>query len=127
MLLVARIVDVSEEYGAIQLAFGDAEAAPANYILLQRCLEPAAQDIALGLGGVYLEINDQSASSYFNSIEAELQRDRLLIHFPAAGTPLSQYGDAIEVQFEVGDQQFSAMRKACAQLFGDRLSCQLDA
>ena len=56
-----------------------------DYVMLQRALEADAQDVELGMAGIYLEVNDQVASAYDGIAAATMTPSRLVLELNEKG------------------------------------------
>ncbi|WP_137940219.1 Imm10 family immunity protein [Chitinivorax sp. B] len=68
---------VQEEEGYLMIGLSDSQDHPRNYVLLQQASEYDEQDLELGMGGIYLEIDDQSQSVYSGIEEIVIMRDSI--------------------------------------------------
>jgi len=116
MKMEVKSVSISEEYGAVIVGFMD-EMVPSQYVLLQRTLDPDAQDQELGHDKLYVEVNDESRSGYCDVEEAVLNHNRLSLRFNQKTARGMGIDNTIEIQWPSSDEQLIAIEVACRKLF----------
>jgi hypothetical protein len=114
--LSAACVSIEEDSDLWLVGFADAEFNPTRHLLLQRAKSPQAQDIALGLDGYHVELDDQGKSSYGGIKRFELFSDHAIVEFE--DDALSVFGDElIVVEFALREQQLAQLRDCLAKIF----------
>jgi hypothetical protein len=121
--IAARQISSYEENGVLIVAFGGAEgnAEAGDYLILQRTLEPSADDVRLGMDAVYIEVFDQSRGEYGAPSHAELRSNslRLVINEDAS----RQIG-ASEIEVHFPAHEHERLSSALARvLHGVELRC----
>lgn len=83
--LVAKSISLHEEEGALVFAFSDDDHGFDSYLMLQHPLFPQEQDIQLGLGGLYIERDDQKYGCHGGVRAIKRIDNRIEIHLTARG------------------------------------------
>lgn len=80
-LLICQCMHLESNGEVFSLAFSDSADQPRRHVLLQKTLVPDEQDVALGLDGLQLEIDEQFRSAYraISGIEVHEERARLFL------------------------------------------------
>ncbi len=79
-----RSTVVSKDDDCLMVAFGEPEDGSDDYIILQLAPEFDAQDRALGMDGLYFELNDQSHSGYKIITRIEVTGSAVILEFSAS-------------------------------------------
>ena len=117
MSFYAACVSIDEDSDAWLVGFADAEFNAGRYLLLQRAKSPQEQDIALGLDGYHVEVDDQSQSRYGGIRSFELFPDHVAVEFD--DDALSDFGDekGIVIEFSLRQRQLDQLRDGLARIF----------
>lgn len=110
--------------GVLMVAFAAIERAgvDAEYLILQRTLEPTAEDQRLGMDGPYLELSDQSRGMYHGARLVELRESSLRIVLHEAAS--RRFGaEEIEVRLQPGVDQERLSRALQTVLRGTEFYC----
>jgi hypothetical protein len=97
MQFTATFVTYQNENDTILLGFADSEFDTTNFLLLQRTLEPAQQDVALGLAGLHIQFNERFAYGKVES--ASLRSGGLTLRLDQATAAAISNGEDIEIKF----------------------------
>jgi hypothetical protein len=121
----ATCVSLEEDSELWVVGFADAEFNPERYLLVQRGKSPQAQDVALGLDGYHVEVDDQRQSSYGGIKRFELFRDHAVVEFEDEAS--SVFGDkkVIVIGFTLRERQLDQLRDCLAKIFNG-YECFLD-
>lgn len=115
--LHAACVSIEEDSELWRVGFADAEFNPERYLLLQREKSPRAEDIALGLVGYQVEV-DEPANSCYGGIESfELFRDHAVVEFDDDALSVLGEEKAIVLDFTLRRHQFDQLRGCLARIF----------
>ena len=121
----AAWVSVEEDPDSWLVGFADAEFSTRRYLRLQREKSPHAQDVALGLDGYHVEVDDPSQSCHGGIASFELFRDHAIVEFSDDGASVLGDQKVIVVGFELREKQLDQLRACLARIFkGDE--CFLD-
>lgn len=123
--LDAHCVRAMEENGIPLVGFADREFDSDHDVLIQRTLDPASQDAALGLDAVHLEVDDQSHSVHGGVSSIRLEHDRSTVALDVAGAAQTGCTDGIEIRFHLDPYRFGTLRAALTRLLGG-LPCPSD-
>jgi hypothetical protein len=108
MIVKPQTASVSFDDGIHMIAFHTN--APETYIIIQLCDAIDEQDKALGMDGVYLEINDQSHGGY-NAIEQiSCASDLIKITFSAQKLGFANGEDGIQISMDLITDQAISIR-----------------
>jgi len=113
----AACVSIDEDSEAWLVGFADAEFNPRRYLLLQRAKSPQDQDIALGLDGYHVEVDDQGKSRYGGIRSFELFPDHVIVEFDDEALSVFGGEKAIVVEFALRQQQLDQLRDSLARIF----------
>jgi immunity protein 10 of polymorphic toxin system len=114
--LKAACVTIEEDSDLWLVGFADAEFNTERHLLLQRGKSPQAQDIALGLDGYHVEVDDQGKSCHGGIESFELFRDHAVVEFEDDALPV--FGDkVIVVGFDLRQQQLDQLRNCLSKIF----------
>jgi hypothetical protein len=97
MQFTATFVTYQNENDTVLLGFADSEFDTTNFLLLQRTLEPAQQDVALGPGGLHIQLNERFAYGKVES--ASLRSGGLTLRLDQATAAAISNGEVIEIKF----------------------------
>lgn len=97
MTFRATCVTWSVEDNTATLGFADDPVEMEHYLLLVRELSPAAQDRALGMDRLYVELDSQANSSYGEIEEAELSEHAVRLRFDPATAGGIAGGEVVEI------------------------------
>ena len=113
----AACVSINEDSDLWVVGFADAEFNTKRYLLLQRGKSALAQDIALGLDGYQVELDDQSKSCYAGIKCFELFHDHAVVEFEDDAS--SVFGDekVVIVEFKLRERQLAELRDCLAKIF----------
>jgi len=113
----AACVSVEEDSNLWLVGFADAEFNTKRYLVLQREKSPQAQDVALGLDGYQIEVDDPSQSCYGGIASFELFPDHAVVEF--GDDAVSVLGDAkvIVVEFRLREKQLDQLRACLGRIF----------
>lgn len=113
----AACVSIEEDADLWLVGFADAEFNAERYLLLQREKTPQAEDIALGLDGYHVEVDDQSKSCYGGIKSFELFPDRAVLEFESDALSIFDGARIMEVRFALRQQQLDQLRDCLARIF----------
>ena len=85
---------------------------PASYVILQRDINPTAQDVLLGIDDVHIEIGDQGNSHYGALDSCLLTKDKLTLKLSDVGARALGVSQVIEIDFTVDPHDLSDLQKA---------------
>ena len=113
----AACVSVEEDSDLWLVGFADAEFNTRHYVLLQREKSPQPDNIALGLDGYHVEVDDQGKCWNGGIKHFELFPDRAVIEFADETLPI--FGDKrqIVVGFTLRQKQLDELRDCLAKIF----------
>lgn len=121
----AACVSVEEDSESWLVGFADAEFSTKQYLRLQREKSPHAQDVALGLDGYHIEVDDPGQSCHGGVAAFELFRDHAIVEFSDDGASVLGDQRVIVIEFELREKQLDQLRACLAKIFrGDE--CFLD-
>ncbi len=104
--LKVRSLTVAKQDGVLMAGFSDDAAAPANWLILQRTLNPDEQDVQLGQDQVHLELNSQRRSCYGGVERVEFDPDKIVFSLaPSKATRLKVDGG---IMLDMTDAKFDA-------------------
>ncbi len=121
----AACVSIEEDSDLWRVGFADAEFNTERYLLLQRGKSAQAQDIALGLDGYCVEVDDQSNSCYGWIKSFELFGDHAVVEFDDDATSIVGDEKVIVVEFALRERQLDQLRDCLAKIFKGH-ECFLD-
>lgn len=121
----AACVSIDEDRDSWLVGFADAEFNARRYLLLQRAKSPQAQDIALGLDGYHVEVDDQSRSCYGGIRSFELFPDHVIVEMDDDAISVLGDEDGIVIEFSLRQQQLDQLRDGLARIFKGH-DCFLD-
>lgn len=114
--LNAACVSIEEDADLWLVGFADAEFNSTRHLILQRDKSPQAQDVALGIDGYHVELDDQNQSCYGGIKRFELFRDHAIVEFEEDA--LAVFGeDMIIVEFTLRQQQLAQLRDCLGKIF----------
>lgn len=113
----AVCVSIEEDADLWLVAFDDAEFNPRRYLRLQRAKSPQAEDVALGLDGYHVEVDDQSKSCYGGIKSFELFRDHVIVEFDDDAAAVLGDAALIVVGFTLRQRQLDELRGCLARIF----------
>jgi len=109
---------VVEEDDVLMTAFGaPASEGDGQYLTLQLCLNPTAQDVELCQDGPYLEYCTQAWSWYGEVEMFELFHDRVVATMSPRAAQCMGNDGIIEVDFDLSAAQFAELRVALERTF----------
>ena len=121
----AACVSVEEDSASWLVGFADAEFSTRRYLRLQREKSPHPQDVALGLDGYHIELDDPSQSCHGGIAAFELFRDHAIVEFSDDGASVLGDRKVIVIEFALREKQLDQLRAGLAKIFrGDE--CFLD-
>ncbi len=115
--LNAVCVSIEEDSDLWRVGFADAEFSPGRYLFLQRGKSPQAEDIALGLDGYQVEVDDPANSCYGGIESFELYRDRAVVEFDDDARSVLGGEKVIVLDFTLRQHQFDQLRGCLARIF----------
>ncbi len=121
----AACVSIEEDADRWVVGFADAEFNARRYLLLQRAKSPHAEDVALGLDGYQVEVDDQTSSCYGGIRSFELFPDRVVVEFDRDAVAVLGGDGAMRVEFALRPRQIDPLRDCLAKIF-DGAGCFLD-
>jgi hypothetical protein len=110
-------VSLEEDSELWVVGFADAEFNTERYLLLQRGKSPQAQDVALGLDGYHVEVDDQTKSSYGGIKCFELFRDRAVVEFEDDASSVLGGKKVLVIAFMLRERQLDQLRDCLARIF----------
>ncbi len=113
----AACVSIEEDADLWRVGFADAEFNTGRYLLLQRGKSPQAQDVALGLDGYQVEVDDQSKSCYGGIESFELFRDHAVVEFEDEVLSVFDGKKVMVIGFTLRQQQLDQLRDGLARIF----------
>lgn len=123
--LKAACVSIEEDEDRWLVAFADAEFNARRYLLLQRAKSPQAEDVALGLDGYQVEVDDQSSSCYGGIRSFELFPDRVVADFDQDAVAVLGGERTLRIEFALRPRQLDPLRDCLAKIFEGE-ACFLD-
>jgi len=108
---------MDEDSDAWLVGFADAEFNTRRYLVLQREKSPRAQEVALGLEGYRVEVDDQRNSCYGGIERFELFPDHIAVQFE--DDAFSAIGDrkTIVVGLALRPKQLEQLRECLLKIF----------
>jgi len=118
---VATEFSVTEEHGVLVIALGAASTEEDDfYLMLQHSDHHTEQDARFGMNLPYIEYCGQGWSWYGHIEQFELQRDRVKVQMNSAAASHMGNDGLIEVEFALGESEFSRLRAALERTFRDQ-------
>jgi len=121
----AASVSIEEDADLWRVGFADAEFNPRRYLVLQRGKAPDAQDVALGLDGYSVEVDDPGNACYGGVALFALARDRAAVTFEDDALPGLGGAATVVVRFVLRGKQLDQLRGCLAKIF-DGYGCFVD-
>lgn len=121
----ADCVSIEEDSEQWLVGFADAEFNAGRYLLLQRAKSPPDEDVALGLDGYHVEVDDPSRSCHGGISSFELFPDRAVVAFDEETAAVFDDEAGLVVEFALRPKQLDQLRDALAKVF-DGDECFLD-
>jgi hypothetical protein len=119
--LLANEVSADDDDGVWALAFCASGASSCDdpYVLVQRSIEVAKQDIELEMDGVYVEYCSQSLSLYGHVKSVTLSPTRFRLQLDDEGAKMLNGISEIAVAFSVPAVKFEVVAEIASQMFHD--------
>lgn len=121
----AACVSIEEDASAWLVGFADSEFGARRYLHLHRAKSPHAEDIALGLDGYQLEVDDPNQSCHGGIASFELFRDRAVVAFDDDAAAALGGRKTMVISFALRAKQLDQLRAGLARIFRDD-GCFLD-
>lgn len=118
-------MSIEEDSDRWLVGFADAEFNAERYLLLQRAKSPQDDDVALGLDGYHVEVDDPSHSCYGSISSFELFPDHAELAFEEETASIFDDETELVVEFTLRQKQLDQLRDALAKVF-DGDECFLD-
>lgn len=118
MLIDAKSVSSLEENGVVMLAFADDPAAPSQYVLLQRTLNPSQQDKDLGQDRVHVQVNGELNSGYGDISEASLDRSGLSFRLTQETAERLRTDEHVAIKFSLSADELRDVEAKLSAMIG---------
>ncbi|MEO7402761.1 MAG: Imm10 family immunity protein [Burkholderiales bacterium] len=110
-------VSVEEDASGWLVSFSDQEFNARAYLTVQREKSPTQQDIALGIDGYHVDIDDQTHTGFGGILRFELHADRAFIEFESDDPAVTAPGATIEITFSLRERQLNQLSGCLTKIF----------